>query len=67
MKLRSLLIYLLILLSLIPVWSVSRSLQKILRPRESAGRLFLFFLANFILVIIYTILVVGLVVGLFRR
>jgi len=64
MKLRSLLIYLIILLSLIPIWYINRALQKVLRPRDSAARLFLYFLANFLLVIIYTILIVGLVVYL---
>jgi hypothetical protein len=67
MKLRSLLIFLIVLLSLMPVYYINRLLQKMLMPRESAGRLFLFFLANFLLVIIYTILIVGLVVSLFRR
>ena len=62
---RSLFVYLIILLSLIPVYYINRSLLKVLRPRDSAGRLFLYFLANFVLVIIYTILIVGLVVGLF--
>jgi hypothetical protein len=66
MKFRSLLIFLIILLSLIPIYYLNGFLQKVVRPRDSAGRLFLFFLANFVLVIIYTILVVGLVVSLFH-
>jgi hypothetical protein len=66
MKFRSLLIFGIVLLSLIPVYYLNRFLQKVIDPRASAGRLFLFFLANFLLVIIYTILIVGLVVSLFH-
>jgi hypothetical protein len=66
MKFRSLLIFGIILLSLIPVYYLNRWLQKVIEPRASAGRLFLFFFANFVLVIIYTIVIVGLVVSLFH-
>ena len=65
MKLRSLLILGMLLLSLLPAYSFNRYLQRVLRPRESAGRLFLFIMANFVFVIVYTILVVGLIIRLF--
>ena len=53
------------MLSLIPIYSINRLLQRVMRPRESVGKLFLFFFASFVLVIVYTLLVVGLVVRLF--
>jgi hypothetical protein len=61
----NLLIFLVILLALVPVFYIYRLLQRIMRPRESAGRFFLFIFTNFILVIVYTVLVVGLIVRLF--
>lgn len=67
MRIRSLLILLIIGLALIPVFYLNRWLQRVVRPRESAGRFFLFILANFLLVIVYTVLVVGMVVRLFGR
>jgi hypothetical protein len=65
MKTHSLLIFLVLLLSLIPVFYFYQWLQRVMRPRESAGRLFLFIFSNFVLVIVYTVLVVGLIVRLF--
>jgi len=65
MKSRSLLIFLIILLSMIPIYAFNRWMQRVMQPRESAGRFFLFILANFLLVIVYTVLVVGLIVRLF--
>jgi hypothetical protein len=67
MKLRSLLILLIIGLALVPVFYLNRWLQRVTRPRESAGRFFLFIFANFLLVVVYTVLVVGMVVRLFGR
>lgn len=67
MRLRSLLILLVIGLALIPVFYLNRWLQRIIRPREAAARLFLFILANLLLIVVYTILVVGLIVRLFGR
>lgn len=65
MKLRSLLILLVVALALIPAFYLNRWLQKVLRPRESAGRFFLFLMANFLMIIVYSVLVVGIVVRLF--
>jgi hypothetical protein len=56
---------LILLALLLPAYYFTKYLQRIIRPRESAGRLFLYFLANFMLVVIYTTLLVGLVVNLF--
>ena len=67
MKLRSLLILLVLILSMVPVYYLNRWLQRVMRPRENAGRFFLFLFANFVLIIVYTVLVVGVVVRLFGR
>ena len=65
MKTRSLLIFLVILLAIIPIFYFNRWMQRVMRPRESAGRFFLFIFSNFVLVIVYTVLVVGLIIRLF--
>lgn len=62
MKLRSLLILLIIALALIPVYYFNRWLQRVLRPKESAGRFFLFLFVNFLMIIVYTVLMVGVIV-----
>lgn len=62
MKLRSLLILLIIVLALIPVYYFNRWLQRVLRPKDSAGRFFLFLFVNFLMIVVYTVLVVGVVV-----
>ena len=67
MKLRSLLILLALTLAMIPAFYLNRWLQRVLRPRENAGRFFLFLFANFVLIVVYTVLVVGVVVRLFGR
>jgi hypothetical protein len=61
-KLRSLLILLIIALALIPVYYFNRWLQRVLRPKESAGRFFLFLFVNFLMIVVYTVLMVGVVV-----
>jgi hypothetical protein len=40
-------------------------MQKIIRPRESAGRLFLYLFAGFALVFVYTFLLVLVIKNLF--
>ena len=62
MKLRGLLILLIIVLALIPVYYFNRWLQRVLRPKDSAGRFFLFLFVNFLMIIVYTVLLVGIVV-----
>ena len=61
MKLRSLLILLVIALALIPVYYFNRWLQRVLQPKESAGRFFLFLFVNFLMIVVYTVLIVGVV------
>jgi hypothetical protein len=65
MKLRSLTILVILLLSLLPAYYISQYLQRTMRPRESAARLFLYLLTNFVLVLVYTMFIVGLIVKLF--
>ena len=65
MKVRSLLILLVLVAAMVPVYYLNRWMRHVIRPRENAGRLFLFLIANFVLIIVYTVLVVGLVVRLF--
>jgi hypothetical protein len=65
MKGRSLLIFLILLLALAPVFFLYGWLQRVMRPRESAARFFLFILTNLVLVVVYTMLLVGLIVKLF--
>lgn len=67
MRRHSLLILLVLILSILPVYYIIRWLQRVIQPRENAGRFFLFLFANFVLIIIYTVLVVGLAVRLFGR
>lgn len=65
MKGRSLAILLLIMAFLIPIYFIYRYLLRVMRPRESAARLFLFLISNLVLIVVYTLLVVGLIVKLF--
>ena len=65
MKSRSLIILLVLVASMVPVYYLNRWLNRVMRPRESAGRFFLFLFANFVLVIVYVVFVVGLIVEIF--
>ena len=65
MKGRSLVILLLLGLALVPMYYVNRWLQVVMRPRDNAGRFFLFLFANFVLIIVYTVFLVGLIVRIF--
>jgi hypothetical protein len=67
MRLRALLILLVLILAMVPAFYLNRWLQRVIRPRENAGRFFLFLFANFVLIVVYTVLVVGVVVRLFGR
>jgi hypothetical protein len=53
---------LIIVLALIPAYYFNRWLQGALRPKDSAGRFFLFLFVNFLMVVVYTVLIVGIVV-----
>lgn len=65
MKLRSLLILLVVLAAMVPLYFLNRWMSRMMRPRENVGRLFLFLMANFVLIIAYTMLVVGVIVRIF--
>ncbi len=65
MKTRSLLIWLIIVSSLVPIFFFNRWMQRAMRPRESAGRFFLFLFANFLMIIVYTVSLIALIVKLF--
>jgi hypothetical protein len=65
MKVRALLILLMLVVAMVPVYFFNRWLQRVMRPRENVGRLFLFMLANFAMVVVYTMLVVGMIVRIF--
>lgn len=67
MRLHALLILLVLILAMVPAFYLNRWLQRVMRPRENAGRFFLFLFANFVLIVVYTVLVVGVVVRLFGR
>lgn len=58
-------ILLLLGLALVPMYYVNRWLQVVMRPRDNAGRFFLFLFANFVLIIVYTVFLVGLIVRIF--
>jgi len=65
LKLKALVILLVIVISLIPVYSLYKYLQKIIRPKESFGRLFLYLFAGSLLVFVYTFLIVFVIKKLF--
>jgi len=54
-----------IVVAMVPMYYLNRWLLRVIRPRESAGRFFLFVFANFLLVVVYTVFIVGLAVRLF--
>jgi len=56
---------LLILAALVPAFYIYRLLLRAIRPRDSAGRFFLFILANFLLVVIYTMTVATVIIRVF--
>jgi uncharacterized membrane protein YidH (DUF202 family) len=58
MKVKSILILLIIIISLIPAWSLNRYLQRIMEPRTSLSRLFFYLLSAMVLVFLYTTLLV---------
>jgi hypothetical protein len=65
MKGRALLIFLIVLAALVPLYYINRALLRVIRPRDTAGRFFLFLFANFLLIVVYTMTVVAIVVRLF--
>ena len=65
MKLRALLILLLLILAIVPIYYFNGWMRRVLKPRENAGRFFLFLLASFVMIVVYTMLVVGMIVRIF--
>jgi hypothetical protein len=65
MRLRAVVIILIIIASLIPVYSFNKYLQKAFRPRESLGRLMGYLLAGLVLIFAYTFLLVFFIRKLF--
>jgi hypothetical protein len=65
MKSHPLWLFLALLVCMIPIYFVNRSLQRVMKPRESAGRFFLFLFANFLLIVVYTVSIVALIIRLF--
>jgi hypothetical protein len=65
MKLKALVILLIIIVSLFPVYLFNKFLQKIIRPKASLGRLFLYLFSGFTMVFVYTFLIVYIIKKLF--
>lgn len=65
MKWKAIVILFIILLSLVPIYSINKFLQKTLRPRESLTRLFSYLLGGMMLVLVYTLLLVLLIKWMF--
>ena len=66
MKFKAIVILFIILVSLFPVYLVNKYLQKIIKPRNSLGRLFLYLLTGFALIFGYTFLVVLVIKKIFQ-
>ena len=67
MKWKAVIILLIIIVSLIPVYSINKYLQKILQPRKSLARLLLYLLSGMLLVFLYTLLLVLVIKGIFPK
>ena len=65
MKLRSLLILLVVIAAVVPMYYFNRWMHGVMKPRENAGRLFLYILTSFVLIVVYTMLIVGIIVRIF--
>ncbi len=65
MRLRGILISLLILLSLIPAWYLTKWMQKVIQPRKSFLQFLLYMVLCFALVFFYTFLLTTVIFKLF--
>ena len=65
MKRRALLIWVVIVAALVPLYYINRYLRTLIRPRDAAGRFFLYIFANFLLVVVYTVTIVAIIVRIF--
>ena len=66
MKIKAVAILLVIVLSLFPVYFVDKRLKKILKPGRSGLRLFIYMFLGFVLIFIYTFLLVFVIKRFFR-
>ncbi|TMI73248.1 MAG: hypothetical protein E6H09_07550 [Bacteroidetes bacterium] len=64
-KLKSIVVIVIILVSLIPLYWINAYLQKKMKPRQSFGRLFSFLLLALFLMFAYTFLIVTIIRKLF--
>jgi len=65
MRWKAIVILFIILVSLIPAYSINKYLQKIVRPRESLSKLLFYLFSTMLLVFIYTFLLVFIIKWLF--
>jgi hypothetical protein len=61
MKWKAIVILFLILLSLIPAYWLNQYFEKIIQPRRSLGRLFLYLCSNMFVVFVFTVILVLLI------
>jgi hypothetical protein len=64
-KLKSIIVIVIILVSLIPLYWVNAYLQRKMKPRQSFGRLFSYLLLALLLIFAYTLLIVTIIRKLF--
>jgi len=61
MRWKAVIILFVILLALVPVYSLNSYLQKIIQPRKSLGRLFLYLFSGLLTVFVFVLVVVFLI------
>jgi len=66
MKFKLIAIILLILIALIPVYKVDKYLKRIVKPRRSGLRLLIYMFLGFVMIFIYTFLLVFVIKRIFR-
>jgi hypothetical protein len=65
LKWKTILVLFFILLALIPAYMLNQYLQKIIRPKESLGRLFLYLFSGMLTVFVFVAVLVALIKLLF--
>lgn len=65
MKGRNAFIWLILVFALAAGYYANRALLKLIKPRDSAGRFFLYFFANFLLIVVMIVTVVAVIVSIF--
>jgi len=61
MRFKAIVILLIILVALVPVYSFNNYLQRIIQPRKSLGRLFLYLFSGMLVVFVFVLIVVLLI------